>query len=153
MCRGLRKPCQVRTDAAHHFLDRTDNQVQRKPQAGASTSIPEGREEHFLAWPARPGDPSALAGSSRRGRAHVETQMPSSPCSLLRPSQAQRESRCFSHSHGYRKGQQRKCYHSHCADKHVTPRCRAGGSDGVLKVLSSVWPSQNPLFMGSRHPC
>lgn len=89
----------------------------------------------------------------RQGRAHVETQTPSSPCGLLCPSQAQRESRCFSYSHGYRKGQQSKCYYSHFADKHVTPCCRAGGSDGVLKVLSSVWPSQNPLFMGSRHPC
>ena len=55
MCRGLRKPCQVRTDAAHHFLDSNDNQVQRKPQVGASTSIPEGREEHFLAQ--RTGSP------------------------------------------------------------------------------------------------
>ncbi|XP_010832182.1 PREDICTED: SPARC-related modular calcium-binding protein 2 [Bison bison bison] len=93
-----------------------------------------------------PSEPAAglVTPRSRRGRAHVETQMPSSPCSLLRRSQAQRESRCFSHSHGYRKGQQRKCYHSHCADKHVTPRCRAGGSDGVLKASLSMTPGRPP---------
>lgn len=114
------------------------------------------REDLVKAHPAG----SVLASASWRstslgwqGRAHVETQTPSSPCGLPRPSQAQRESRRFSYSHVFRKGQQSECNYSHFADKHATPRCRAGGSDGVLKVLSSVWPSQNPLFTGSQHPC
>lgn len=85
------------------------------------------------------GDPPASAG---RATSHVETQTPSSPCGLPRPSPgaAGTVSAVTPSSAKLSKAE----VYSHFADKHG-PRCRAGGSDSVLKVLSSVWPSQNPL--------
>lgn len=47
MCQGLRKPCQVRTDAAHHFLNSTDDQVQQSLTWGAAPAYLEGGKNTF----------------------------------------------------------------------------------------------------------